>query len=50
MLAKIAMQASHLYGESAKAFSEAERYFSLGGASNLCNAKKDYFDVSVAIV
>ena len=46
MLAKIAMQASHLYTEAAKALSESDGNYSLSGALSVCNAKKDYFEVS----
>ena len=48
MLAKIAMQASHLYAEAVKGFGECVENYSLSTSSNMCNVKKDYFEVRLS--
>ncbi|CAK8671406.1 unnamed protein product [Clavelina lepadiformis] len=44
MLAKVAMQASYLYTEAAKAFGQTESNESLNYCQTACNAKKDMFE------
>uniref|UniRef100_H2YHX2 BRO1 domain-containing protein n=1 Tax=Ciona savignyi TaxID=51511 RepID=H2YHX2_CIOSA len=43
VLAKVAMQTSHLYSEAAKALVEADSSYSLGAVQSLCSAKKELF-------
>nr|XP_002123877.1 programmed cell death 6-interacting protein-like [Ciona intestinalis] len=44
VLAKVAMQASYLYSEASKAFTEAESSYSLAGVQAMCGAKKELFE------